>query len=320
MSGHDGFKLECIGTIGGLKSIIMPETQLGRPPVIACVVVLGYHQPGDDGGGLFVWMPTSNEDYFVEIDPGTPQQQFQQVDGITVKPTNRAGPGRWKRLFSGPVDIRWLGAQKNGDNTTAIQAAIDSLYPIYIPSSGSTSQTTYNVGQSPCGTTGNKMYSTYLSSTNPAYGEKATSSNGLTQGPITQVVLPSVAASNNAFNVGQQQNAPTGVIGVKRVDSNNNTKYTFGGANGTFTSSSTGWTQLCNNVAFPSFSFYGWQNITLTDNSNTYTMQVGDVLLITWSGTGSNEIAVSNSAAGTYGAAILLSSGSLTTVSGSDLG
>src|SRR5215469_6298311 len=136
MSGHDGFKLECIGTIGGLKSIIMPETQLGRPPVIACVVVLGYHQPGDDGGGLFVWMPTSNEDYFVEIDPGTPQQQFQQVDGITVKPTNRAGPGRWKRLFSGPVDIRWLGAQKDGDNTTAIQAAIDSLYPIYIPYDG----------------------------------------------------------------------------------------------------------------------------------------------------------------------------------------
>ena len=60
--------------------------------------------------------------------------------GIIIKPNSfsATNPGRWKRQFAGPVDIRWFGASTSlDDNSAAIQRAIDTGHPIYIPYDGS---------------------------------------------------------------------------------------------------------------------------------------------------------------------------------------
>jgi hypothetical protein len=86
MSIKDNCKLKCVGTIGDLKAISIPG---GLQVIQGCVIVLGYYEPGDGAGGLFVWDPASIQDF--------------KVDGITVKPASVVGPGRWKRVFSGPI-------------------------------------------------------------------------------------------------------------------------------------------------------------------------------------------------------------------------
>ncbi len=70
------------------------------------VQVLGYHEPGDGGGGAFYWDSTA-------ADP---------IDGGTLF---AAPAGRWKRLFDGPIQVQWFGARGDGitDDTSAIQAA-----------------------------------------------------------------------------------------------------------------------------------------------------------------------------------------------------
>ena len=74
------------------------------------VMVLGYHAAGDGGGGLFRLNTSSS---------ATPD------NGMVFTPS--AGTGRWVRVYSGAVDVRWWGAK--GDSTTndaaAIQAALD---------------------------------------------------------------------------------------------------------------------------------------------------------------------------------------------------
>mgnify|MGYP003913475239 CR=1 FL=1 len=73
--------------------------------------VLGYYIPGDGGGGSFYWDSSSTE---------TPES------GMIVTNDNYA-TGRWIRLYSGPVNIRWFGAKSEVmfDNAPAIQAAIN---------------------------------------------------------------------------------------------------------------------------------------------------------------------------------------------------
>lgn len=71
----------------------------------------GYAEVNDGGGGMFVYSPTA-----VDADN----------DGTIVTPANNIG--RWFRMFSGPVNVRWFGATGDGvtDDTTSIQAALDS--------------------------------------------------------------------------------------------------------------------------------------------------------------------------------------------------
>ena len=73
--------------------------------------VLGYHTKGDGGGGLFYWDSTSTE----ADNGGT----IIQATGITT--------GRWKRVFSGAVNVKWFGAVESFviDSTQAIQNAIE---------------------------------------------------------------------------------------------------------------------------------------------------------------------------------------------------
>lgn len=48
-----------------------------------------------------------------------------------------AGPGRWKRVYFGAVNVKWFGAVGDGatDDTTAIQAALTAFLNVYLPPS-----------------------------------------------------------------------------------------------------------------------------------------------------------------------------------------
>jgi len=70
----------------------------------------GYYAPGDGGGGSFWWDATSTE---------------TDNNGTIIKVTAVA-TGRWKRLYSGEINVRWFGAKGDGvtDDSSAIVAAI----------------------------------------------------------------------------------------------------------------------------------------------------------------------------------------------------
>lgn len=83
------------------------------------VNVLGYYTKGDGGGGLFYWDSTSDK----ADNGGT----IIQATGITI--------GRWKRIYSGAVNVKWFGAKGDGvfDDKNKIQEALDFASEIYIP-------------------------------------------------------------------------------------------------------------------------------------------------------------------------------------------
>ena len=72
--------------------------------------MLGYAANGDGGGGEWFWSASSTA---------------ADNTGTIVDPS-AAGDGRWLRLFSGPVNVKWFGAKGDGttDDTAAFHAAI----------------------------------------------------------------------------------------------------------------------------------------------------------------------------------------------------
>lgn len=103
-----------VDNITALKAIAAPtDKQL--------VTVRGYSSAGDGGGGVFMWAATSTED----DDLGT----VFAVSGVTT--------GRWIRLerSAHKWNAKWFGAKgdKVANDTAAIQAAIDTGKPIFLP-------------------------------------------------------------------------------------------------------------------------------------------------------------------------------------------
>lgn len=91
----------------------------GASTATMSVYLLGYHTPGDGGGGQFVWksLETSADD-----------------GGICIKATATSGAGRWIRCRdnTGLINVRWFGAK--GDNSTDDVVAIkNAMATTYVP-------------------------------------------------------------------------------------------------------------------------------------------------------------------------------------------
>jgi pectate lyase-like protein len=88
---------------------------MSAPDAATIVHLLGYRTPSDEGGGVFRWDANSTL-----LDDG----------GLTIIPDGAMTRGRWRRVTSGPVNIRWFGASPDAcssENSASIQKAIDSL-------------------------------------------------------------------------------------------------------------------------------------------------------------------------------------------------
>ncbi|RFZ81857.1 hypothetical protein DYU05_18750 [Mucilaginibacter terrenus] len=82
------------------------------------VFVQGYNLVSDGGQGIFFWNPNLSEN---------------DDDGTIIKVTS-VTTGRWVRLFSGTVDVRWFGAVGKGstDDTTSINNALTKFQTVQI--------------------------------------------------------------------------------------------------------------------------------------------------------------------------------------------
>ena len=91
-------------TIAGLKALSVASGLNGR-----AVLVSGYYAAGDGGGGQFVYDSSS---------------AAADNAGTIIAPT--VGSGRWLRVYSGAVSVRWFGAKGDAtaNDTTPIQSAV----------------------------------------------------------------------------------------------------------------------------------------------------------------------------------------------------
>ena len=69
-----------------------------------CVIVKGYYEPGDGGGGTFVWDEKSKE----ADNGGTIIAPHFNITKITRK---KRKEGRWKRMYEDIVSVKWFGAK-----------------------------------------------------------------------------------------------------------------------------------------------------------------------------------------------------------------
>lgn len=101
---------------GSLWADTMTDLRALLAPTAATIVhLLGYHTPSDGGGGVFRW------------DAGS---TLPDDGGLTIIPNGSPALGRWRRVTSGSINIRWFGANPNAtssQNSASIQKAIDSL-------------------------------------------------------------------------------------------------------------------------------------------------------------------------------------------------
>lgn len=110
------------GTVPIVSSYAGLLALMNRPSV---VVMSGYYNPGDGGGGVFIWSANNTT----------------LPDGGTVVQCTSGPAGRYLRLFSGDVYAMWFGYSAV-DSTTILQTAINTaialgvglvLWPVLIP-------------------------------------------------------------------------------------------------------------------------------------------------------------------------------------------
>ena len=111
----DGKLRADVATIAALKAL-----NVSTIPDKMQVMIGGYYVPGDGGGGQFYYDASAND-----ADNG----------GTIIAPP--VGTGRWKRIYSGEVNIKWYGAVDDGTTNAspAFAAAIATagVNSVFIP-------------------------------------------------------------------------------------------------------------------------------------------------------------------------------------------
>ena len=104
-------------TMTDLRGVVGSDSSSTSQPAI---LLGGYASPKDGGGGFFYWDDSSS----IGDDGGT-----------IIVPTGSTSGG-WKRIYTGPIDIRWFGASPSApDNHAAIQSAVKAATAFDSPSS-----------------------------------------------------------------------------------------------------------------------------------------------------------------------------------------
>src|SRR5262245_7057382 len=86
-------------------------TKTGESLGETVVFAAGCASPGDGGGGIFGW----------DVSASTGD------DGGTISAPRGAARGRWIRMYSGSIDVKWFGAGLGASNDQPmIQAAINA--------------------------------------------------------------------------------------------------------------------------------------------------------------------------------------------------
>lgn len=105
---------------------------------LVMVNALGAWEAGDGGGGFFVWDPSPVPSGVSDVD----LEGVYNTLGTVIRPRGvlPAEAGRWRRVYSGPVDIRWFRAE-GGPWTEAFRRALGVLsrkwgIPGYSPPGG----------------------------------------------------------------------------------------------------------------------------------------------------------------------------------------
>lgn len=100
----------------------LEELKQVAPESGSVVHLTGWLRPADGGGGLFRWLAASSA---------------EPDDGIVVARA-RGGKGRWHRVETHPINVRWFGAiGKQEDSTQQIQRALNAARrggTVHIPS------------------------------------------------------------------------------------------------------------------------------------------------------------------------------------------
>ena len=89
----------------------LAELRTVMPGSAHSAFVLGHSHPGDGGGGMFHWNASSSS---------------PDDNGLIVA-NRETRTGRWTRVTSEPLDIRWFGADSTRDATKAIQGALSAV-------------------------------------------------------------------------------------------------------------------------------------------------------------------------------------------------
>jgi len=104
--------MRTVATIADLKLISGSSTDA------SVVSVAGYYAVGDGGGGEFYWSPGSTA----------------TDNGGTIIKATAVTTGRWLRIFSGSLSVKWFGAK--GDGTTDDSAAFHLAIAVIAANSG----------------------------------------------------------------------------------------------------------------------------------------------------------------------------------------